>query len=61
MDFAMAGFAAYQLVQVDTGVALYRTIATEAEIHTANHNLRHRGVASRFVPDGTFHMPSLHS
>ena len=61
MDLAMAGLAAYQLVQVDTGIPLYRTIATEAEILTANHNLRHRGVPSRFVPDGTFHCPSLHS
>lgn len=61
MDFALAGFAAYQLIQVDTGVALYRTIATQDEILQANHNLRNRGVPSRFVPDGTFHMPDLHA
>lgn len=61
MDFALAGFAAYQLIQVDTGIALYRTIATQDEILTANHNLRHRGVPSRFVPEGTFQMPNLHA
>lgn len=61
MDVAMAGFAAYQLVNVDTGIALYQTTATEAEILMANQNLRLRGLASRYVPAGTFSMPNLHA
>lgn len=61
MDISMAGFAAYQLIQIDTGMALYRTIATRDEILEANHNLRARGIASRFVPAGSFYCPNLHS
>jgi hypothetical protein len=61
MDIAMAGFAAYQLVNVDTGITLYQTIATEAEILAANHNLRARGLTSRYVPAGTFSAPNLHA
>lgn len=60
MDFAMAGFAAYQLINVDTGVSLYQTTATETEILQANANLKMRGLSSRYVPAGTFHMPLLH-
>lgn len=61
MDIAMAGFAAYQLINIHTGTALYSTVATEHEILEANANLRHRGLPSRYVPSGTFHMPNLHS
>lgn len=61
MDMAMAGFAAYQLVNVETGSTLYQTVATEAEILQANANLRLRGLTSRYVPAGTYHMPQLHA
>lgn len=60
MDIAMASFAVYQLMQVDTGIPLYTTCATEQEILEANANLRNRGLSSRFVLAGTFHSPSLH-
>jgi hypothetical protein len=60
MDTSMAGFAAYELMHIDTGIALYTTVATAAEILTANANLRRYGVASRYVPAGTFVTPSLH-
>lgn len=60
MDLAMDGFAAYQLMQIDTGVPLYTTHATQQEILEANANLRNRGLPNRFVPAGTFHAPSLH-
>lgn len=60
MDISMAGLAAYELMQVETGVSLYTTCATEQEILKANTNLRNRGLSIRFVPAGTFHMPSLH-
>ena len=60
MDIAMAGFAVYQLMQIDTGIPLYSTCATEDEILEANANLRNRGVSSRFVLSGTFSAPSLH-
>lgn len=56
-----AAYAAYELVCVDTGIALYSTYATRDEIIQANRNLRDRNVASRFYPTGTFSMPSLHS
>jgi hypothetical protein len=61
MDAPMLGFAAYELVQVDTGVTLYRTFATFIEIQKANANLRKRGLASRYYPAGSYNMPSLHS
>lgn len=57
----MAGFAAFDLVQIDTGVSLYTTIATPAEILKANDNLRSRGYTNRYIPAGSFHMPSLHT
>lgn len=60
MDASMAAFAAYELMQIETGVCLYSTCATAHEIQRANANLRHRGVSSRFVPAGTFSAPSLH-
>lgn len=60
MDVPMAGFAAYQLMQIDTGIPLYTTCATQHEILLANANLRNRGLASRFVLAGTFSAPSLH-
>lgn len=60
MDKPMSGFAAYELIQVHTGQALYRTCATPSEIQQANANLRKRSIPSRFYPAGTFHMPSLH-
>lgn len=61
MDIAMAGFAAYQLINVQTGIALYQTIATEAEILQANANLRNYGVQSRYVPAGQFSPVNLHT
>lgn len=63
MDCSMGGraaYAAYELVRVDTGVALYSTYATRDEIIQANRNLRDRNVASRFYPLGTFTAPNLH-
>ncbi len=60
MDFSMAGLAAYELMQVETGIPLYTTCATEQEILKANTNLRNRGLSFRYVLAGTFHMPSLH-
>jgi hypothetical protein len=60
MDTSMAGFAAYELMQVTTGIALYTTFATANEILRANANLKQRGIESRFVPAGSFVMPSLH-
>ena len=53
-------FAAYELVQVDTGVILYQTYATFLEIKTANENLRTKSLTSRFFPAGTFSAPSIH-
>lgn len=61
MDVSMAGFAAYQLMHVETGIALYTTCATEQEILEANANLRNRGLPNRFVRAGTFTTPSLHN
>jgi len=61
MDYAMAGFAAYEFMQIDTGIALYSTFATQAEILKANANLRNNGSTNRFVPAGTFSAPSLHA
>lgn len=61
MDMAMAGFAAYQLINIETGIALYQTTATQSEILKANTNLKSRGLASRYVPAGSFHMTSLHT
>jgi hypothetical protein len=39
----------YVLLHRDTGLALYTTRATEAEIHRANSNLRQAGQRSRYV------------
>ena len=41
--------ADYVLLHRDTGTALYRTRATEAEIHRANSNLSRSGNRSRYV------------
>jgi hypothetical protein len=60
MDTSMAAFAAYELMHIDTGIALYTTVATAAEILRAKANLRRYGVASRYVPAGSFSAPSLH-
>lgn len=60
MDYTMAGFAAYQLVQIDTGIALYTTHATQSEILEANANLRNNGYSTRYILAGTFSAPSLH-
>ena len=60
MDLSMAGFAAFQLMHIETGIALYTTHATPDEILEANANLRNRGLPNRFVPAGTFTAPSLH-
>ena len=56
----MSSFAAFELVQIDTGVSLYSTHATETEILHANACLKARGITSRFVPAGSFQVPSLH-
>lgn len=56
----MSGFAAFELVQIDTGISLYSTHATETEILRANACLKARGITSRFVPAGSFQVPSLH-
>jgi hypothetical protein len=61
MDLAMAGFAAYQLVNVETGIALYQTTATQAEILQANANLKSRGQVTRYVPAGSLSLPNLHA
>lgn len=50
MNLMAGGFAAYQLLNVHTGVALYSTTATAQEIQQANQNLQHRGYNTRFVP-----------
>jgi hypothetical protein len=60
MDISMAGFAAYEFIQVDTGIALYTTFATATEILKANDNLRTQGFSSRYFPAGTYSAPSLH-
>lgn len=60
MDLSMGGFAAYELMHIETGVPLYRTCATEHEILEANANLKNRGLPNRFVQAGTFTAPSLH-
>ena len=60
MEMSMSGFAAYQLMHVETGTSLYTTYATSSEILEANANLRNRGVPNRFVPAGTFYIPTLH-
>jgi hypothetical protein len=41
--------ADYVLLHRDTGAALYRTRATEEEIHRANHNLSRSGNSNRYV------------
>ena len=41
--------ADYVLLHRDTGTALYRTRATEAEIHQANRNLSRSGNRNRYV------------
>jgi hypothetical protein len=41
--------ADYVLLHRDTGTALYRTRATEAEIHRANRNLSRSGNRNRYV------------
>lgn len=46
---ACAAFATYQLVNMATGISLYETFATPEEIVQANHNLRERGIPSRFL------------
>lgn len=53
-------FAAYDLVQVETGQTFYTTHATHKEILDANSNLRQRGEHLRFYPKGVFDTPSLH-
>ena len=60
MDISMGGFAMYELINVQTGMALYQTCATASEIIQANANLRDRSYAMRFYPAGTFSMPNLH-
>lgn len=60
MGISMAGFAAYTLTQLDTGMSLYTTIATQEEILHANNNLKQSGQTVRFFPAGTYNQPSLH-
>ena len=54
-----AVFAAYTLLQLDTGMPLYTTHATLEEIHNANANLKRAGEALRFYRAGSFTQPSL--
>jgi hypothetical protein len=60
MDISMGGFAAYELINLHTGIALYRTCATTAEIIQANANLRARSYDMRYFEAGTFTVPDLH-
>lgn len=53
-------YEAYVMRHVETGVALYQTIATPDEIAAANNRLREAGNSNRFSQDGTFSIPSLH-
>ena len=55
-----SGFAAYTLLQLDTGMPLYTTTATQEEILNANHNLKNAGESVRFYRAGSYTMPSLH-
>lgn len=55
MSMAMAGFAAYVLLQVETGVRLYQTWATPQEITEANASLQSYGNTCRFVPADSPH------
>lgn len=55
-----ASFAAYDLVQVETGQTFYTTHATTEEITCANTNLRQAGEHFRYFPKGTYLQPSLH-
>jgi hypothetical protein len=50
MDMAMAGFAVYVLLQMETGVPLYSTTALPEEITAANASLEAYGNSCRFVP-----------
>jgi hypothetical protein len=61
MDISMGGFAAYELINIHTGMALYRTCATSAEILQANANLRARSLHMRYFEVGSFQAPSLHN
>jgi len=52
-------YAAYEMVQIDTGIALYLTHATTNEILEANNNLKHRDENYRFFPAGEFSCPNI--
>ena len=60
MTTRVGNFAAYELVQIDTGIPLYTTTATPSEIIEANANLKARHCTSRYYPAGSFYTPSLH-
>ena len=52
-------YAPYDFYQVDTGIFLYRTHATQNEILKANNNLKHREENYRFFPAGEFSCPNI--
>lgn len=52
-------YAAYEMIQIDTGIALYLTHATTNEILEANDNLKRREENYRFYPAGTFNAPNI--
>lgn len=60
MDLSLAGYAIYEMVQVTTGITLYKTCATQAEILEANERLRAQGLSHRFFLEGQYSCPSLH-
>jgi len=57
---SLPGFSFYDFCNPETGVVLYRTYATTAEILNANARLRESGIYSRFYPASTFNAPLLH-
>jgi hypothetical protein len=48
-DIPSPKHAVYVLLHGGTGTALYKTCATEAEIHRANRNLQRAGHPARYV------------
>ena len=60
MDISMGGFAAYELINIHTGMSLYTTCATASEILQANANLKQRQLDMRYFLEGTFSAPNLH-
>lgn len=53
-------YESYEMRNIETSVALYRTTATLSEIQEANQRLKETGNSNRFFHEGTFHAPLLH-